>query len=262
VKKRQRETWSAGQYDLLAQRIWAVGGVVAQTAQIEPGMAVLDVAAGTGNAAIQAAQAGATVTALDLTPELFDIGRTHAQEAGVEVEWVEGDAEALPFADASFDRVLSVFGVMFAPRQQLAAGELARVCKPGGSVVLANWAPDGFVGRMFQMIAAHLPTPTVATPSPLEWGDERRARALLGGQLLLAQERRTVDMRPPSRDALVALFDNAFGPFIMARKALGDDRMGLVLDDFRGLIDEFDEGEDEVHIRAAYLLTIAHRPAV
>jgi SAM-dependent methyltransferase len=259
LKARQRAIWSAGDYDAIAQRIWAVGAVVAETAEIEPGMTVLDVATGSGNAAIQAATAGGTVTGVDITPELFDAARKHAAEAGVEITWVEGDAEALPFEDASFDRVLSTFGVMFAPRQQVAAGELARVCRPGGRVVLANWTPEGFIGRLFATIGRHMP-PARDVPSPLLWGDERRVRALLGGQLLLAQELRTVDARPPTREAMVALFDSAFGPFVMARKALGDEAFGAVLDDFRALIEEFDQGESEPHLQAEYLLTIAHRP--
>jgi len=252
LKARQRAIWAAGEYDLCAQRITAAAEAVVEAAAIEPGTAVLDVATGTGNAAIRAAQAGAEVTGLDLTPELFDVARGHAEEAGVAIEWVEGDAEALPFADASFDRVLSVFGVMFAPRQKVAAAELARVCRPGGSVVVANWTPGGFFGRVFASMAAHLP--------PALWGDERHIRKLLGGQLLLAQELRHVDIRPPSREAMAALFDNAFGPFVMARKALGDERFEAVLDDFRALIAQFDTGDDEPLIRAEYLLTVAHRP--
>jgi ubiquinone/menaquinone biosynthesis C-methylase UbiE len=260
LKARQRETWAAGQYDLCAQRIAAAAQAVVEAAAIEPGMTVLDVATGTGNAAIPAAQAGAQVTGLDLTPELFNVARVHAEEAGVTVEWVEGDAEALPFADASFDRVLSVFGVAFAPRQKLAAAELARVCRPGGSVVVANWTPRGFMGRLFAIVAGHLPPPPDGAASPAQWGEEGHVRKLLGGQLLLAQELRAVDMRPPSRDAMVALFDNAFGPFVMARKALGDERFAALLEDFRALVAEFDEGGDEPHIRAEYLLTVAHRP--
>jgi ubiquinone/menaquinone biosynthesis C-methylase UbiE len=258
-KARQRATWSAGNYDGLAQLVASIGETVVEAAAIEPGMTVLDVATGAGNAAIPAARAGARVTGLDLTPELLDHARRHAAEAEVEIEWVEGDAEALPFQDASFDRVLSTIGVMFAPQQKLAAAELARVCKPGGSVVLASWTPQGFQGRIFGVIAKHMP-PSSGVPSPLLWGDERHVRTLLGGQLLLAQERRWVDFRPPSADAMIAMFDHAFGPFIMARRALGDEAFGAVLSDARALAQEFDEGEDAPHIRAEYLLTIAHRP--
>jgi len=260
-KSHQREMWSAGEYDLIAQRIASAGEVVVQAAQIEPGMTVLDVATGTGNAAIPAAKAGGVVTGLDLTPELFGPARKHAEEAGVEIDWVEGDAEALPFEDESFDRVLSVFGVMFAPQQKIAANELARVCKPGGSVVLANWLPGSFIGRLIGVISRHLPPPPEGTPSPLLWGDERYPRKLLGGQLLLAQHVHAVDIDPPSRDLMVAMFNHAFGPLIVARKVLGDEAFEAILDDFRALITEFDPGEGELHFKSEYLLTVAHRPA-
>ena len=259
LKARQRATWSAGNYDAIAQFLASMGETVAEAAAIEPGMTVLDVATGAGNAAIPAARAGGRVKGLELTPELLEHARRRAGEAGVDIEWVEGDAEALPFEDASFDRVLSTIGVMFAPRQKVAANELARVCRPGGSVVLASWTPQGFQGRMFSVLAKHLP-PSTGVPSPLLWGDERHVRTLLGGQLLLAQERRHVDLHPPSADAMVAMYDFAFGPFIMARKALGEEAFGAVRDEARALIQEFDEGEAEPHIRAEYLLTIAHRP--
>jgi SAM-dependent methyltransferase len=259
VKARQRATWSAGNWDVIAQNLASMGETVVEAATIEPGMTVLDVATGAGNAALPAARAGARVTGLDLTPELLDDARRHAAEEELEIDWVQGDAEALPFDDASFDRVLSTIGVMFAPRQQVAAAELARVCKPGGSVVLASWTPQSYQGRLFGILAKHLP-PTSGVPSPLLWGDERHVRKLLGGQLLLAQERRYVDMRPPSVDALLAMLDYAFGPFIMARKALGDEAFGIVLQELRALTQEFDEGEGETYIRAEYLLTIAHRP--
>jgi ubiquinone/menaquinone biosynthesis C-methylase UbiE len=259
LKARQRATWSAGNYDALAQFLTSIGETVVEAAAIEPGMTVLDVATGAGNAAIPAARAGGRVTGLDLVPELLEHARRHAAEAEVEIEWVEGDAEALPFADASFDRVLSTIGVMFAPRQDVAAAELARVCKPGGTVVLASWTPQGFLGRIFGVIAKHMP-PSSGVASPLLWGDERHVRKLLGGQLLLAQERRCVDFRPPSTDAIIAMYDFAFGPFIMARKALGNEAFGAILDDARALAQEFDEGDDAPHIRSEYLLTIAHHP--
>lgn len=260
VKARQREIWAAGDPDTIAGFIRPAAEAVVETAQIEPGMDVLDVGTGTGSAALAAARAGAHVVGLDLTPELLDAARRHAAEDDLTVEWLEGDAEALPFGDASFDRVLSSFGVMFAPRQKVAAAELARVCRPGGSVVLASWTPDGFQGRLLDVVARHLPPPPAGASSPPLWGDERHVRTLLGGQLLLAQERRAVDLRPPSADLMIALYNQAFGPFIAAREALGDAAFAAVEDDARALIAEFDVGEDVPHIRAEYLLTIAHRP--
>ncbi|MEA2127305.1 MAG: hypothetical protein QOJ85_196, partial [Solirubrobacteraceae bacterium] len=178
MKARQRAMWSVGDYDAIATLFWEVGAVVVEAAGIEPAMAVLDVATGTGNAAIRAAQAGAEVTGLDLTPELFEAARKRAAAAEVTIDWIEGDAEALPFADASFDRVLSTFGVMFAPRQQIAAAELARVVRPGGRVVVASWTPAGFFGRLIGSLMQHMPPPP-GVASPLAWGDERLLRTLL-----------------------------------------------------------------------------------
>jgi SAM-dependent methyltransferase len=254
VKARQRAMWTVADYDAFAAHLWDVGAVVVEAAAIERGMAVLDVATGTGNAAIRAAEAGGEVTGLDLTPELFDAAGRRADAAGVAVQWVAGDAESLPFADASFDRVLSSFGVMFAPRQQLAAAELVRVCRPGGRVVLASWTPDGFFGRLIGLLS-----PPGSPPAAL-WGDERHVRRLLGGQLLLAQEPHIVEFHFASPDAMVAEFERVFGPLVLARAALGDDRFADVRAAFRVLVDEFGSGSGEARVAAEYLLTVAHRP--
>jgi SAM-dependent methyltransferase len=259
MKARQRAMWSVGDYDAIATLFWEVGAVVVEAAAIEPAMAVLDVATGTGNAAIRAAQAGAEVTGLDLTPELFEAARQRAAAAEVTIDWIEGDAEALPFADASFDRVLSTFGVMFAPRQQIAAAELARVVRPGGRVVVASWTPAGFFGRLIDRLTQHMPPPP-GVASPLSWGDERLLRTLLGGQLLLDQEAHTVELRAPCAATMVSEFERAFGPLVLARKALGDDGFAAVRGDLRALVEQFDAGEDSTRIPSEYLLTVAHRP--
>ncbi|HUR84922.1 MAG TPA: methyltransferase domain-containing protein [Solirubrobacteraceae bacterium] len=260
VKQRQRAMWSAGDYSTVGAWIAPVGEVVAQTAAIEPGMKVLDVAAGSGNVAIPAAQAGGDVIGLDLTPALLDLARERADAAGVAVQWVEGDAEALPYEDESFDRVLSSFGVMFAPRHKVVAGELARVCRSGGRVVLANWTPDGFSGRFLQTAGKHLPPPPPGTLPPAMWGDERYVRTLLGGQLLLDQEVHAVDLRFDSVDDAIAIYDRAFGPFQMAREILDESAYAALLADIRALVEEADTGDGETVIPAQYLLTVAHRP--
>src|SRR5687768_3328047 len=176
-KQRQRATWSAGRWDKVAELIVPVGQVVLDAADLEPGMDVLDVGTGSGsNISIPAALRGANVTGSDLTPELFDAARRRASEAGVEVEWVEADAEALPFDDDSFDRVFSTFGHMFAPRHAVTAAELARVCRPDGRIVTATWTPDGSTGSMFQAMGRHLPPPPEGVESPLTWGSEEHAR--------------------------------------------------------------------------------------
>lgn len=182
-KTKARTMWSTGDYDAVADGIWAAGAAVTRTAAVAPGDAVLDIACGTGNAAVQAAMAGGKVTGVDLTPALFDAGRRRAAKAGVEVEFVEGDAEMLPFGDALFDVVLSTFGVMFAPRHDVAASEIARVLRPGGRIGLATWDPAGSVGTMFQTAARYLPAPPAGSESPMLWGDETHVRRLLGDRI-------------------------------------------------------------------------------
>jgi SAM-dependent methyltransferase len=162
VKAKHRAMWASGDYPALAHDLIAdLGPALVDACGVRPRMRVLDVAAGAGNAALVAADAGADVVAGDLTPELFAAGRAAAAERGVEVTWREADAEALPFADAAFDVVMSCVGVMFAPHHQQAADELVRVCRPGGTIGLLNWAPDGFIGQMFAL------TKPYAAPPPL-----------------------------------------------------------------------------------------------
>lgn len=259
-KARQRAVWSAGDYDSVAEMFWAVGAVVAETAAIEPGMKVLDVATGTGNVAIPAAEAGGEVVGLDLTPELFDDARRRAEAAGVSVEWVEGDAEALAFDDASFDRVLSAFGVMFAPRHDVAAGELVRVCRPGGRIVVANWTPAGFVGRMFATLGAYLPPPPAIASRPTLWGEETHVQALLGGQVVLSLERRTVELVAPSAEVLMSRQEERFGPLVIAKRLLEPERYEALLTDLRALLATVHSGEGEVRIASEYLLAVGHKP--
>jgi ubiquinone/menaquinone biosynthesis C-methylase UbiE len=259
LKALQRAIWSAGDYDAIAELFGDVGAVVADAAAIEPGMTVLDVATGTGNAAIRAAQAGSQVIGLDPTPELFVDARRREALAGVSVEWVEGVAEALPFDDESFDRVLSTFGVMFAPRHDVAASELVRMCWPGGRIVLANWTPDGFFGRMIASLAGHLPAPPPPAP-PTLWGDEAHVRALLGGQTLLAMERRSVDFVAESRDAMIADYERQFGPLVVAQQVLAPAAYDAVRADLHALVESFDAGDGEVRVAAEYLLVVGLKP--
>ncbi len=260
LKAVQRAIWSAGDYDAVAEQFWDVGAVVAETAAIEPGMQVLDVATGTGNAAIRAAAAGAEVVGLDLTPELFDNARRRAALAGVSVEWVEGDAEALPFEDASFERVLSAFGVMFAPRHRVAAEELVRTCRPGGTIVVANWTPDGFVGNVIATIGSYLPPPPPIAQRPTLWGEEAHLRTILGGQVLLALERRSVDFVHSSIDVMVSELEEQFGPMVVSRQLLQADRYAALVADLRALLERTNVGDGEARIPSEYLLAVGLRP--
>ena len=181
LKARHRAMWASGDYAAVASEVVApLGPRLVEACHVGPGDRVLDVAAGTGNAAIAAASAGATVVASDLTPELFDAGRTRAADLGVQVTWREADAEALPFDDAEFDVVLSSIGVMFAPHHQAAADELLRVCRPGGRIGLLNWTPEGFVGRLFETMHPYSPPPPPGAQPGTRWGDESYLRSLLG----------------------------------------------------------------------------------
>ena len=219
MKEGAHAVWAAGDFSVIARLIEGVGEECAAQAGAAPGVELLDVACGSGNVAIPAAARGARVTGLDLTPELFDAARARAGEAGVEVEWVEGDAEALPFDDASFDRVTSTFGVQFAPRHEVAAGELVRVCRPGGKIVIYNWTVEGLVGQFFDLIRGYMPPPPDFASSPALWGSEEHVRGLFPG-IALAFERRTVEIAWESPESFVRHFEEYFGPTIMAKRAL------------------------------------------
>ena len=220
LRARARATWSAGDYDAVAEGIWPVGEEVVRRVAIGKGERVLDVAAGTGNAAVRAAQAGGTVTAVDLTPELFQAGRRRAADAGVEIEWIEGDAEQLPFADESFDVVVSTFGVMFAPRHAVAAREMARVLRPGGRIGLATWTPQGTVADMFWTVAAEMPPPPGIAQSPLAWGDPDHVRRMLADLTLeFSVESLPIDPEVDPGE-VVDFYLASFGPLVMARRVL------------------------------------------
>jgi SAM-dependent methyltransferase len=220
LKQRHQATWAAGDYARVATLIEDVAAHCADRIQIERGEQLLDVATGTGNVAIEAARRGAMVTGLDLTPELLEVARKRADEAGLDIVWVSGDAESLPFADGSFDCATSTFGLMFAPRHAVAARELTRVLRPAGRFALTTWAPDGMVGRLFGIMADFAPAPPEGTQPPILWGDEAHVRAVFDGlPVELAFSRRTASLPFESPAAYVAYFEDRFGPTIMARKA-------------------------------------------
>lgn len=220
-KQGVRATWAAGDFDVVAERIWSVGASCVQHAGVQPGDDVLDVACGTGNAALRAAQAGARVTGSDLTPELFVAARRRAAELGVEVDWAEADAEDMPFGDESYDVVLSTFGCMFAPRHELAAAEIARVLRPGGRISLCCWTPEGAVGDFFRTIGSHMPPPPDFVQSPLLWGTEDHVRQLFAGTgIELDFVRETVVMEFESAEEAVQEYEEKFGPTVMAKAAL------------------------------------------
>lgn len=214
-------TWAAGDYAAVARKIEMLADDVVAVAGIEPGTEVLDVATGTGNTALVLAGHGAKVTGLDLTPELFETARRRAAEAGVDVEWVAGDAEELPFEDASFDRVVSTVGIQFAPRHQVVADELTRVCRPGGRIVLVNWTAEGMIGRLFKLMGGAMPPPPDFAQSPALWGREDHMRELFEGHGVdLSFERKRMAMSFGSPEEYVAFFEDQYGPTLKAKEAL------------------------------------------
>jgi SAM-dependent methyltransferase len=226
LKERHRAMWALGDYPALAAELIAdLGEALVQACQVGPGDRVLDVAAGSGNAAIPAALAGARVVACDLTPGLLDAGRIRAAQRGAQLEWRPADAEANPFSDGEFDTVMSCLGVMFAPRHQASAGELVRVCRGGGTIGLLNWTPEGFIGQMFATMKPYAaPPPPGAQPPPL-WGSEDHVRALLGDRVTdVTARRQTVRIsRFADARAFLDYFKTRYGPVIAAYRGIAGD---------------------------------------
>lgn len=262
LKQTARPVWSAGDHDTISGLIRDVGPAVVAAAGVKRGDQVLDVGSGTGNAAIPAARAGAIVIASDLTPELVEAGRRRAADASAEVQWVEADAEALPFPDGSFDVVLSTFGVMFAPRHAVAAGEVARVLRGGGTLALANWTPEGFGGRIFRMMAGFLPPPPDFASPPELWGSEAHVAQLFAGSgvVELDFERRTTTLAFVSADEMVDEYFTHFGPFLAARAMLEPTgRHDELRRAFGELIAEANDGSGAIEIAAEYLLAVGRK---
>jgi SAM-dependent methyltransferase len=226
VVAKHRAMWATGDYAKLASELVApLGPVLVAACRIGPGDRVLDVAAGTGNAAIPAAQAGASVVAGDLCPELLQAGAASAAEQGVELEWREADAHALPFGDNEFDVVMSCIGVMFAPFHEQSAGELVRVCKPGGRIGLLSWTPEGHIGQLFATMKPYMPPPPPGAQPPPLWGREDHVRALLGDRVtdvVAARRTLTVDHFADGAE-FRDYFKNLYGPTIAAYRNIESD---------------------------------------
>ncbi|WP_067472303.1 class I SAM-dependent methyltransferase [Actinomadura hibisca] len=226
LKDKHRAMWASGDYAAVAREVIpALGPVLVEACGVRAGQRVLDVAAGSGNVAIPAALAGAGVVASDLTPELLEIGRADAAARGADLEWRQGDAEALPFGDAEFDAVLSCVGVMFAPHHREAAGELVRVCRPGGTIGLVNWTPEGFIGQMFAVLKPYAPPPPPGAQPPPLWGDPAHVSALLGDRVEgLETVRRTVRIdRFGKPEEFRDFFKAHYGPTITVYRNIADD---------------------------------------
>ena len=264
LKARHRAMWASGDYPSMVETfLLPLGPRLVEACAVGPGMRVLDVAAGTGNASIPAAQRGASVTASDLTPELLEAGRGRAEAEGVELEWVPADAEQLPFEDESFDVVMSSIGAMFAPHHGEVADELVRVCRPGGTIGLLSWTPEGLIGALFRTMGPFAPPPPPGAQPPPLWGSEEHVRDLLGDRVEFATlERDVLEITAFERPRDYGEhFKARYGPTIAARANAGRDGREADFDDaLDRFCDEHDLGTPgRARFESEYLLAVGTR---
>jgi ubiquinone/menaquinone biosynthesis C-methylase UbiE len=262
----ERSMWALGDYHRFAKHtVWGLGPVLVEACGISPGQRVLDVAAGTGNVAIRAAEAGAQAVALDLTSENFDAGRREAAARGVELDWVEGDAAALPFGDAEFDVVTSSVGVIFAPDHQAVADEMLRVCRPGGTIGMINFTPDGLACDFFELVGRYAPPPRPEALSPVMWGSEAHVRELFGDRVASLEliRRSYVERSPGDPAAYCEFFKQTFGPIVALRTQLVNEpeRLAALDRDFLAFATRANEAPPDrpAEYRYEYLLVVARR---
>lgn len=261
LKTRLKSMWMAGDFGQVARVIEVGATEFIDRLGIKPGDRVLDVACGTGNTAIPAARAGAKVTGADIATNLLEQARERAASEGLEIQFDEGDAEKLPYDDASFDVVVTVFGAMFAPRPELVSSELVRVCKPGGRIAMANWTPEGFIGQMFKTTGKHVPPPPTM-PSPIKWGDEQTVRDRLNDGIAdLKLTRRMCSFKYPFGPAdVVESFRLYYGPTQRAFEALDAEKQAGLRSDLEQLWSEHNKATDNTtHVDGEYLEVVATR---
>lgn len=266
LKARHRKMWASGDYPSMVETfLLPLGPRLVEACQIGPGMSVLDVAAGTGNASIPAAERGATVTASDLTPELLDAGRRRAEEQGLQLEWREADAEKLPFEDGSFDVVMSSIGAMFAPHHQEVADELVRVCRPGGTIGLLSWTPEGMIGALFRTMGPFAPAPPPGAQPPPLWGSEEHQRELFGDRVeLTTLEREMLEITAFERPGDYGEhFTQRYGPTIAARaNAEREGREAEFDEALARFCEEWNRGTpDDARFEKEYLISVGTRVA-
>jgi SAM-dependent methyltransferase len=262
LREGNRAIWSRGDWDKVSRIIAGVGPHVLDLAGVEPGMDLLDVGTGSGGTlAIPAAQRGARVVASDITDSWFAAGRRRAEEAGVQLEWVEATVEELPFEDASFDRVCSTFGHMFAPRHDRAAAELARVCRPGGTIAVATWIPEAYTGEMFTLVGGFMPPPPEGVQPPALWGVPEHVTEMLAPHgVELEFHRATADFRADSEEEFERLFLDSFGPLVTAHEVLPPERWEELRERYRDLVHRHNVATDgTAHLRPDYLVTLGRK---
>ena len=260
IKGRQQKAWSAGDYGRVGVTLTMMGELLAEAVDLKPGQRVLDVACGNGNASLAAARRFCDVTGIDYVPMLLEEARKRAEAERLSIDLREGDAEALPFEDASFDVVLSTLGVMFAPDQDKAAQELLRVCRPGGTIGMVNWVPDGYVGDLFRTIGEHVPPPAGLKP-PFRWGTEGGLDELLSeGIGPLQTRRRSFVWRFPSARHHVRFLRDYYGPLNKAFGALEEEGQRALDEDLISLVESYNRSDDGTAVWGAdYLEVVATR---
>jgi SAM-dependent methyltransferase len=253
--------WSLGDYTEIAKNSEQPARELVDACKARPGVELLDVAAGNGNVAIAAAWRGADVVASDLTPAMVELGRQRSQAEGVEIEWHEADAEALPFENDRFDIVTSAFGAMFAPRPDVVTGELFRVTRPRGTVGMVNWTEAGFMGQVIQRMEPFTPPRPAEVPSPLSWGDPEVVEERFSGRATdISTERRVNRFSAASEAEMVGFFEVNLGPMVALKGMLPQDRYVDLVASLKEVIGQFDHGEGGVNIDAEYLLVTAQKP--
>ena len=246
------DMWGTGDYRSVADKVASIGEILVGRADIGQGMDVLDVACGAGNASIPAAKRGARVTGLDFSPGLLETAHQCGAAANVDIEWIEGDAQAMPFDDHSFDRVISAIGHMFAPDHRRTANEMRRLCRSGGRIAIACWTPEGNIGEMFRRLGGISPPPPDGFESPLLWGTEDHVRELLGDGAEF--ERHEVEWNERSPESYAHFMETSFPPLIAARAELGDE---LVHETFLGWVNDANEADDgSLRYRGEYLVAL------
>jgi ubiquinone/menaquinone biosynthesis C-methylase UbiE len=256
LKTRQHGAWSSGDYAVVGTTLQIVGEELCEALDLRSGQKVLDVAAGNGNATLAAARRWCQVVSSDYVPSLLERGRSRAAADGLSIEFREADAEALTFADASFDAVLSTFGVMFTPDQDKAAAELTRVCKHGGKIGLANWTPEGFIGQLFKTLGKYLPPPAGAK-SPALWGTEARLKEMFGASATsIKAERRNFNFRYRSPEHFLDVFKSYYGPMLKAFAALDATNQQALRNDLLALIARMNRADDGTMVVPAEYLEV------
>jgi SAM-dependent methyltransferase len=261
IKERQQAAWASGDYAAVGARFPLTAELLCEAADLRAGERVLDVACGSGNAALAAARRFCQVTGIDYVPSLLVRARQRAEAEGLQATFQEADAEDLPFPDGSFDAVLSTCGAMFAPDQQQTARELLRVCRPGGRIAMVNWTPDGYVGALFRAIGRHLPAPPGIRP-PVEWGTEARLRELFGPLVTISAPRRSFRWRFQSAEHQAEFFATCYGPAHKALATLNADSAAQLRREMAKTVEEFDVSDDETLVlRMDYLEAVIRTPS-